>query len=69
MNPFNHMTPDFQEDNREALNEALYNKLVGIDQPDTLGDCIETGLNDLGSGIAWAGFWIGCGIALIGAWK
>ena len=62
MNPFDHMSQQFVDDNREALDEALYNQVIGIDQPDTLGDCLQMGMEGIGNGIAWFGFWIGVGL-------
>ncbi len=71
MNPFDHMSQQFKNDNRDALEEALFNQVVN--PPDSFGDCVETGLSDLGnhigSGIAWFGFWICVGLILSGVPK
>jgi hypothetical protein len=33
-------------------------------EPDEIASRLAEGLTELGKGIAWAGFWIGLGIAL-----
>jgi len=67
MNPFEHMSQRFINLNRDDLEEALFNQVVN--PPDSIGDCIEQGLCDLGngigSGIAWFGFWLFAGVVCI----
>ena len=69
MNPFDHMSQRFINDNREALEEALFDQVCN--PPDSIGDCIEQGLSDLGNGIgdgiAWFGFWLCVGMCFIAA--
>lgn len=67
MNPFDHMSRQFIEDNIEALEGALFDQVVN--PPDSLGDNVYAGLHALGNGLAWFGFWIAVGLVGFGAVK
>lgn len=62
------MTPEFEEANREALEEAEFDRLVNWShyQPERH---IAEGLSDLGEylgqGLCWLGLWIGVGMVLV----
>ena len=67
MNPFDYMSKPFIDANQEALDEALFDKVVHA--PDSLGECLQYGMQHIGEGIAWFGFWIAVGLIGFGGLK
>lgn len=61
------MTPEFEKENVEMLDEAEFDIRINSRdyQPQRwLAEAIPEAAKHIGGGIAWFGFWIGLGIAL-----
>lgn len=57
------MSPEFHDANQEALDEAEFYVAVNPRDYQPMR-WVAVGLESLGEGIAWAGFWIGLGYFL-----